>query len=175
LLVFIFIKIGDIGTNHYKEAASENTNLSEEKKAQTIKNLEEKVHKIPVSNTKDNLKIYRELAKLDPQNERYKKKIAFYTAQLDAWIGKIKKDVVIEYKGKILSIEHLDSATCMVRLSPTLSPIECANAAENIGYYISNTANKTPTVRVFIGNTQIAYARPTGSGYSAEIDVKKYK
>jgi hypothetical protein len=175
LLGLLFYIVANPRTDYHNEVASESANLSHEERTKLIKELEKKVSKIPAAHTRENLRIYNDLAKLDPENERYKKKIEFYTAQFDAWIGKIKKDIVIEYRGKILSIEHLDSATCMVRLSPSLSPVACANVAENIGYYISNAANKTPTVRVFIGNTQIAYARPTGSGYSAKIEVKEYK
>jgi hypothetical protein len=40
--------------------------------------LEEKVHGLPVSRSLDNLKIYRQLLKLEPDNPRYQYKVSFY-------------------------------------------------------------------------------------------------
>lgn len=45
---------------------------------QEIEKLERQVRAIPVSRTVDNLNIYRYLLKLDPDNPRYQKKVAFY-------------------------------------------------------------------------------------------------
>jgi hypothetical protein len=56
-------------------------NMDAETQAQ-IARLEKEVRRIPVSRTMDNLKIYRYLRKLDPANPRYKRKVAFYEAQL---------------------------------------------------------------------------------------------
>lgn len=52
-------------------------------RAQIIR-LENEVHRIPVSRTMDNLKIYRYLHKLDPENAKYVRKVAFYEAQLES-------------------------------------------------------------------------------------------
>ncbi|MEA3446537.1 MAG: hypothetical protein U9R19_17615 [Bacteroidota bacterium] len=43
-----------------------------------IERLEKIVRPIPISNTFDNLRIYRYLLKLDPDNQKYKHKVAFY-------------------------------------------------------------------------------------------------
>ena len=48
-----------------------------------IARLEKQVRRIPYSRTMDNLNIYRYLLKLDPDNPRYRKKVAFYEAQLE--------------------------------------------------------------------------------------------
>ena len=48
-----------------------------------ITRLEKEVRRIPVSRTMDNLKIYRYLHKLDPENAKYVRKVAFYEAQLE--------------------------------------------------------------------------------------------
>lgn len=48
-----------------------------------IVGLERKVRKIPVSEAGDNLRIYRQLLKLDPYNAKYKMKIAFYKAKVE--------------------------------------------------------------------------------------------
>ena len=47
----------------------------------TIGILEKRVRKIPVSKVSENLEIYQRLSSLDPQNQRYKKKVAFYKAE----------------------------------------------------------------------------------------------
>jgi hypothetical protein len=43
-----------------------------------IAHLEEKVRPIPASRVDENLMIYNQLARLDPNNEKYKKKVAYY-------------------------------------------------------------------------------------------------
>ena len=47
-------------------------------KKKAISHLEKKVRKIPVSKALDNLKIYMQLLKLDPDNSKYKHKVSFY-------------------------------------------------------------------------------------------------
>jgi hypothetical protein len=46
-----------------------------------IERLERQVHQIPASKTMDNLRIYRYLLKLDPNNVKYQQKVARYEAQ----------------------------------------------------------------------------------------------
>jgi hypothetical protein len=49
-----------------------------------IRKLEEKVRKIPPAKAADRLRIYKQLLALDPKNPRYKKKVAFYQAKIQA-------------------------------------------------------------------------------------------
>jgi outer membrane protein assembly factor BamE (lipoprotein component of BamABCDE complex) len=53
----------------------------DEETRQEIERLERQVRQIPAANTMDNLRIYRYLLKLDPENPRYQKKVARYEAQ----------------------------------------------------------------------------------------------
>jgi hypothetical protein len=47
------------------------------------KRLVDRVRKIPMDHTKENLEIYQFLNRLDPDNSRYQRKVAFYKEQLD--------------------------------------------------------------------------------------------
>jgi len=49
-----------------------------------IASLEKKVRPVPVSNAALNLKLYRQLLELNPDNARYRKKVAFYEERLAA-------------------------------------------------------------------------------------------
>jgi competence protein ComGC len=140
-----------------------------------IRQLEKEVKKIPISDIDKNLKIYRKLAALDPQNLEYKEKIASYTKQKESWINKTINGLVLEYKGKIVSIEKLDDITCWAILNSDLSHSDGLQLSENIGYYIKNTTGYEPSVHVFQGRTHIAVARPTilGDKYEAKLDIKK--
>ncbi len=48
-----------------------------------ITTLEKKVKGIPVAKATDNLRIYNQLLRLDSENPKYKKKVAFYQAKVD--------------------------------------------------------------------------------------------
>ena len=140
-----------------------------------IRQLEQEVKEIPVSDIDKNLKIYRKLAELDSQNLEYKEKIASYTKQKESWIKKTINGLVLEFRGKIVSIEKLDDVTCWAILNSNLSHSDCLQLSENIGYYIKDTTGYEPSVHVFQGRTHIAVARPTilGVGYKARLDIKK--
>jgi len=63
-------------------------NLSRYEDVAEIKNtvskrLDDRVRKIPADQTKENLKIYQFLNRLDPDNSRYQRKVAFYQKRLD--------------------------------------------------------------------------------------------
>jgi hypothetical protein len=62
---------------------SDYKDLPEISKRLTIMDLEQKVKDIPVSEAWKNLTIYNSLAKLDPENKRYKQKVAFYQTKVD--------------------------------------------------------------------------------------------
>ncbi len=68
--------------NHKFALASKNdqqaATAGQETTQQKITRLEKQVRTLPMSRTVDNLNIYRYLLKLDPANERYKTKAAFY-------------------------------------------------------------------------------------------------
>ena len=141
-----------------------------------IRQLEQEVKEIPISDIDKNLEIYRKLAALDPQNLEYKEKIASYTKQNDSWIKKTINGLILEYRGKIVSIEKLDDITCWAILNSNLSHSDCLKLSEIIGYYIKNTTGYEPSVHVFQGRTHIAVARPTilGAGYRSRLDIKKW-
>lgn len=140
-----------------------------------IRQLEQEVKDIPISDIDKNLKIYRKLAELDPNNQEYKEKIVSYTKQKDSWIKKTINGLVLKYRGKIVSIEKLDDITCWAILNSNLSYSDCLQLSENIGYYIKNTTGYEPSVHLFQGRTHIAVARPTilGDRYKARLDIKK--
>lgn len=90
----------------------------------------------------------------------------------------LSKNLKIDYKGKIISIEQLNSSTCWAVLSSNLSNLECVKIAENIGYYIRNSTGgirgKTPSVHVFRGGKHIAIARPSGIQYVGKLDIENW-
>jgi hypothetical protein len=59
-------------------------NVEDIKKKNQIDELEKKAKSIPVSRVLDNLNIYKELLALEPDNPKYKKKVASYKAKLEA-------------------------------------------------------------------------------------------
>ena len=85
----------------------------------TIWSLDKRVRTIPASNILTNLKIYEELLELDPDNQRYKQKVAYYTAKFNEYRGtpneKIKvslgtlADLVLELRGKAISSQQVGS------------------------------------------------------------------
>jgi hypothetical protein len=61
---------------------SDYKDLPDISKRLTIMDLEQKVKDIPASEAWKNLTIYNSLAKLDPENKRYKQKVAFYQTKV---------------------------------------------------------------------------------------------
>jgi len=62
----------------HKKTAGVPQSVAPESTPEKIARLEKQVKAIPMSRTVDNLNIYRYLLKLDPDNTRYQKKVAFY-------------------------------------------------------------------------------------------------
>ena len=89
-------KLVDFYNNGELKEASYQLDLFEENKKLDYKNvrdiynkvmikvLDDKVRKIPVAESQKNLDIYKQLLSLDPQNERYQKKVAFYATKVEA-------------------------------------------------------------------------------------------
>ena len=67
-----------------RDNKQENKNIEDIKKNIEIAELEKKAKSIPVSRVLDNLNIYKQLLTLEPNNAKYKKKVAFYEAKLEA-------------------------------------------------------------------------------------------
>ena len=90
----------------------------------------------------------------------------------------LSSNLKIDYKGKIISIEQLNSSTCWAVLSSDLSNLECVKVAENIGYYIRNSnggiRGERPSVHVFKGGSHIAIARPSGMQYVGKLDIENW-
>ena len=66
-----------------RDNKQENKNVEDIKKNTEIAELEKKAKSIPVSRVLDNLNIYKQLLTLEPNNAKYKKKVAFYEAKLE--------------------------------------------------------------------------------------------
>jgi tetratricopeptide (TPR) repeat protein len=64
-----------LALNSYKQKKDEHR---EKEKNKRIKMLSEKVRKLPRSKVNENLEIYKELLKLEPNNQKYQAKVKFY-------------------------------------------------------------------------------------------------
>lgn len=90
----------------------------------------------------------------------------------------IADNLIIEYSGKIRSIEQLNSSTCWAVL-PVYTPYSKAvKMAVSIGYYIRNSTGgirgKRPSIHVFIGARHIAVARPRGMQYIGKMAIANW-
>ena len=90
----------------------------------------------------------------------------------------LSQNLMVEYKGKIIAIEQLNSSTCWAVLSSSLSNLECIGIAENIGYYIRNSTGgirgQKPSVHVFKDGKHIAIARPHGMKYVGKLNIENW-
>ena len=66
-------------------------NVGDIKKSIEIEELEKRAKSIPVSRISDNLNIYKQLLALEPNNPKYKNKVAFYKDKIEANKRKKKK------------------------------------------------------------------------------------
>jgi hypothetical protein len=85
----------------------DNKNVEDIKRNTEIVELEEKAKSIPVSRVLDNLNIYKQLLALEPNNAKYKKKVAFYKAKLEANERKKEKE------GQFVMIDKAGSAPAL--------------------------------------------------------------
>jgi outer membrane protein assembly factor BamE (lipoprotein component of BamABCDE complex) len=69
-------------TREQAERAAAERERAETSRRNKIKALEKRVRPVPVSNAALNLKLYRQLLELAPDNRRYQKKVAFYEDRL---------------------------------------------------------------------------------------------
>jgi len=86
----------------------------------------------------------------------------------------IADSIIVDYQGKILSIEQLNGTTCWAILSSKISMFDAIGVSERIGDHIKNTTGRTPTVRVFINGRQVAMARPSGNRYAGQTKVETW-
>jgi len=70
----------------------DNKKVEDNKKNIEIAELEKKAKSIPVSRVLDNLNIYKQLLALEPNNAKYKKKVAFYKNKLEVNERKKEKE-----------------------------------------------------------------------------------
>jgi len=89
------------------------------------------------------------------------------------WKG-LAESMIIDYRGKIVSIEQLNSTTCWAVLSSQISNAQAVEIAERIGDYIRNVTDKKPTVHVFVGGRHIARARPSGRRYAGQLQIQNW-
>jgi len=85
----------------------DNKKVEDNKKNNQIDELEKKAKSIPVFRVLDNLNIYKQLLALEPNNPKYKKKVDFYKAKLEA--NKEKK----EKKAQFVMIDKAGSAPAL--------------------------------------------------------------
>lgn len=90
---------------------------------------------------------------------------------------KLISGLILDYRGKVVSIDKLDSSTCWVQINPNLPQSSIISVCENLGYYLQNASGGKyrPSVHMFVGGTHIAVARPGSRGYSAELDVQRWQ
>jgi len=90
----------------------------------------------------------------------------------------VANNLIRDYRGKIISIEQLNSSTCWAVLAPWISNEQAVKIAENIGYYIRNSTGgihgSTPSVHVFIRGKHIAVARPSRGKYIGKIEIEDW-
>jgi hypothetical protein len=92
-----------------KNNKQDNKNVEDIKKNIEIAELEKKAKSIPVSRVLDNLNIYKQLLALEPNNEKYKKKVAFYKNKLEANERKKEKEeqfVMIDKTGSATVLSY---------------------------------------------------------------------
>ena len=87
-------------------------------------------------------------------------------------------DLMSQFKGRIISVDELNSMTCRVKLSPRISNEQAVKIAENIGTYIMKATRKeryaeVPNVYVCIGDKQIATAVVSRRQYEGKLDIKE--
>ena len=104
---------------NYKDVATINKKVR-------IATLEHKVRKIPAARAKEDLKIYKQLLALDPQNPRYEKKVAHYTQkakEIAEAEARKKRKKITEHKRRIATLER------------KVRKIPAARAKENLKIY----------------------------------------
>lgn len=87
----------------------------------------------------------------------------------------LANNLIKDYRGKIDSIEQLNSTTCWAVLS-RVSTLEAVQTAANIGDYIRNVSGKTPSVHAFLNGRHVAVARQ-GIGhrvYSGKLHIQDW-
>ena len=91
---------------------------------------------------------------------------------------KIADNIIIDYRGKILSVEQLNSTTCWAILNPNITKNQAIKISENLGYYIRNSTGgidgKTPSVHLFRNDKHIVIARSIGLKYKGEIKINNW-
>lgn len=93
---------------------------------------------------------------------------------------KIADELIAHFKGRVISVEELNTMRCRVKLSPRLSHQQAVKIAENIGMYILKATKKErsaeiPTVYACIGDQQIAIAKVARRQYVGKLDVRECK
>lgn len=105
--------------------------------------------------------------------------VAFNVAVAEGQDWKVLANNLIEnYRGKIISVEQLNSSTCWIVVSKQVSIIQCVKMAENVGYFIRNSTGGIngikPSVHIFKQGKHIAIARPDGLNFKGKLDIQNW-
>ena len=84
---------------------------------------------------------------------------------------KIKHDLILDYKGKIEGFHEFNSSSVWVKVPKQTDNLKYLELADNIFSYCKLGHNFKPTVRVFVGRTQMSVKR---SGKEPYFEVKEY-
>jgi hypothetical protein len=90
VVIAVVVGLGGLAAQYFfssgTDSGSENGSPGTFKvdKAQLIASLDKKVRAIPADRAEDNYRGYKQLLELDPGNERYRRKVAYYRAKLKA-------------------------------------------------------------------------------------------
>lgn len=84
----------------------------------------------------------------------------------------VGRGLIADYGGKITAVEQLSPEACWVQVSSDMTFEEARQISERIGYYISNSTTATPMVKVFVGDLQVAVARPLAGKYAGTLEVQ---
>jgi hypothetical protein len=86
-IFFLFVGLVILGTiggqSDSRKSVATTQKLTEQERAARIAGLDAKAQSIPASELEDNLRLYQELQDLDPTNDRYKQKVAYYQDKIN--------------------------------------------------------------------------------------------
>ncbi len=117
--------------------------ISQHDKSSEIKRLENTVRPIPALNIKENLRIYRELSKLDPGNKKYTEKVDHYSKKLQEEYAETH-DFRGIYLGITISefrkITPITADSILKRKSKTICTGDNNTAGKELSFYLRPVA-----------------------------------
>jgi len=168
--------VGFYNKNQLKEASYQLDLFEENKKLDyknvwdiykqvKIKILDDEVRKIPVAESKKNLEIYKQLLGFDPQNQRYQKKVKFYTAKVEEQERKKEREWALRDFSKALRIvdsswtkKGFDNIAEWTVVIENISPNSSFKDIKFKTIYFAESGTKVD--ESILGHTEYAIIRP---------------